>query len=101
MALWKCCQRYSQETANEHKNTFWTFAYLRVKGSITDYLRREKLQVRGDMLQTQITFVPLIPEFHERIRLRKSHRNLEQLDRLGRDNIERQEYADYAKRTGI
>jgi RNA polymerase sigma factor (sigma-70 family) len=55
MALWVACLRFKQ-TPN---NTFWTFAYLRVKGSITDYLRREKLQVRGDRLDSQIHFVSL------------------------------------------
>jgi hypothetical protein len=30
-----------------------------VKGSITDYLRREKLQVRGDRLDTQVQFLSL------------------------------------------
>lgn len=55
MALWCACLRFKQTT----NNTFWTFAYLRVKGSITDYLRREKLQVRGDQLDSQIHFVSL------------------------------------------
>ncbi len=55
MALWKSCLRH-RETTN---NTFWTFAYLRVQGSITDYLRREKLMVRGDRLDSQVAFLSL------------------------------------------
>lgn len=82
MALWKCCQRFKENT----NNTFWTFAYLRVKGSITDYLRREKLQVRGDRIDSQITVVPLLPELHER--MCRSRRKSD----LG--NLERHSYRD-------
>lgn len=44
IGLWQACQRF-QENNN---NTFWTFAKLRVRGAILDFLRRERLQVRSD-----------------------------------------------------
>lgn len=50
LGLWQACTRF-KETNN---NIFWTFAYLRVRGSVIDYLRREKITVRGDRLNTQI-----------------------------------------------
>ncbi len=49
LGLWQACTRFKQTD----KNTFWTFAYLRVRGAVIDYLRREKITVRGDRLETQ------------------------------------------------
>lgn len=49
LGLWQACTRFKQT----EKNTFWTFAYLRVRGSVIDFLRREKITVRGDRLEKQ------------------------------------------------
>ena len=58
MGLWQACLRHQENT----NNTFWTFAYLRVKGAIVDFLRRERLLLRGDRngYDQVIVFVPLI-----------------------------------------
>ena len=40
--LWEACLRYNPTT----NNTFWTFAYLRIRGSIVDYCRRQKIFLR-------------------------------------------------------
>jgi hypothetical protein len=47
-----------------NNNTFWTFAYLRVRGAVIDYLRnKEKILARGSYLENggeQIQTVPLL-----------------------------------------
>jgi RNA polymerase sigma factor (sigma-70 family) len=59
MGLWKACLKY-QPSSN---NTFWTFAYLKVRGAIIDFIRKEKIWVRDRELKNgrkQPQLAPLI-----------------------------------------